>query len=98
MPSLLRRFLNRLHPTLEPAALIHDTEFAGSDGSEEGFRASNDRFLANGLKSAESCKWYDPRRYVVKLHARRLTAFCRKFGAFAWQLGAMNRNSCSVKE
>jgi hypothetical protein len=85
----LRRVLNKLHPSLEVAALIHDVDFAESDGSEEKFTAANRRFVENGLKAAAVYPWYDLRRYIVRFHARRLGAFCQHFGTFCWRLGAL---------
>lgn len=92
----LRRFLNKLHPAIEPAAMIHDVEFFESDGSEEKFTAANDRFVKNGCKGAFRYPWYDFRRYIVSFQAHRLGAFCRHFGTFSWQLGALRAGKRSV--
>ena len=97
LPSFLRRTLNKLHPALEPAALIHDVEFEESDGSSEGFDKANGRFLANGRRAGTAYKWYDLRRYVILDQARRLAALCRRFGGFSWRLAA-NQNGAEETE
>lgn len=97
MPSFLRRTLNKFHPALEPAALIHDVEFEESDGSERGFEDSNARFLANGKRASRVYGWYDLRRYVVWNQAHRLAALCRRFGAYSWRLAA-ERDLCTPTE
>ena len=97
IPSFLRRTLNKLHPSLEPAALIHDVEFERSDGSQSAFDASNDRFLANGILASSEYAWYDVRRYVVLNHAHRLAALCRQFGTYSWHLAA-ERNAAMKSE
>ena len=96
LPRFLRKTLNKLHPALEPAALIHDIDFERSDGTKEGFDRANARFLANGLRGALSCAWYDLRRYLAMFHAFRLALCCRHFGGIFWQLAA--RRNASAKE
>ena len=97
IPSFLRRTLNKLHPSLEPAALIHDVEFERSDGSQSAFDASNDRFLANGKRASAKYAWYDVRRYAVLSQAYRLAAFCRCFGGDSWQQAA-EKNAAARSE
>lgn len=89
-PLFLRRMLTGIHGELEVAALIHDVDFRESDGREESFNESNDRFLANGIKVSQRYKWYDLHRYLLQLQARRLAAWCRTFGMFFWRMAAMN--------
>ena len=43
-PEWLRAALDFIHPSLEPVAFIHDAEWERSDGTEESFKASNERF------------------------------------------------------
>ena len=97
MPPFLRRTMNTLHPTLQPVALIHDVEFEESDGSEKGFKNSNDRFLANGKRASAKYAWYDVRRYAVLSQAYRLAAFCRCFGGDSWQQAA-EKNAAARSE
>ena len=85
-PQWLRAVLDTLHPSLAPVAFIHDLEWSESDGSEEGFARSNDRFYRNGVKVAESeFGWWRPRRYAVIWHAWKFARICQKFGWSAWR-------------
>lgn len=84
-PQWLRDLISALHPTLAPAALIHDVEFHETDKSKEGFEGANERFKENGYKCAKAeFAWYDPRRYAVMNQARRFGNYCRLFGWAAW--------------
>ena len=80
-PSWLRSVLDALHPSLAPVALIHDVEWSESDGKEETFAASNDRFCRNGCKVASaSFGWWRPRRYLVMWDAVKFARICQRFG------------------
>ena len=80
-PSWLRAALDALHPSLEPVALIHDTEWHESDGERATFDASNDRFARNGCAVAtESFGWWRPRRYKVMWDAVKFARICQRFG------------------
>ena len=88
-PEWLRKAVTALHPTLAPAAFIHDVEYEESDGSLSGFTAANDRFKRNGYKLAEEAfGWYDVRRYIVMNQARRFGNLCQAGGWIAWVKGA----------
>ena len=81
LPFWIRAAVNLLHPTLEPAALIHDVEFEESDGTESSFTAANERFKENGCLLAKAeYNWYNPLRYAVMNQARRLANYCQLFG------------------
>ncbi len=85
-PDWLRGLVNTLHPTLEPAAFIHDAEWALSDGTEASFTVSNARFKRNGYKAAKAeFGWWRPRRYLVMNDARRYGNYCQLFGWSAWR-------------
>ena len=85
-PDWLRGLVNTLHPTLEPAAFIHDAEWALSDGTAASFAASNSRFKRNGYKAAKAeFGWWRPRRYLVMNDARRYGNYCQLFGWSAWR-------------
>ena len=85
-PPWLRAVLDFIHPSLEPAAFIHDAEWALSDGSEASFTASNARFKRNGYKAAKAeFGWWRPRRYLVMNDARRYGNYCQLFGWSAWR-------------
>lgn len=84
-PLWLRSVLDALHPSLAPVAFIHDVEWENSDGTEESFAASNERFKENGYKVAKALfAWWRPRRYLVMNDARRFGNICQAFGWNAW--------------
>ena len=84
-PEWLRGFVTALHPSLAAVAFIHDVEWHESDGTDEAFRATNDRFKRNGYKVAEAeFGWWNPRRYAVMNQARRFGNYCQMFGKSGW--------------
>lgn len=85
MPEWLRNAISALHPSLAVVAFIHDIEWHESDGSQEKFKESNDRFKRNGYKVAKAMYgWFNPRRYLVMNDARKLGNICQKFGWGGW--------------
>jgi hypothetical protein len=85
-PAWLRDKINGLHPTLEPAAMIHDCEWHNNDGTKTAFFDSNQRLKRNGYKLARMrYAWFDPRRYIVMNQARRFGNLCQLFGWLAWK-------------
>ena len=84
-PEWLRKGISALNPSLAVVALIHDIEWHESDGSMEAFKASNDRFRANGFKvaDAEHPLW-SPRRWMVRHQAAKFARLCQKFGWRGW--------------
>ena len=84
-PAWLRGCVTALHPSLAVVAFIHDVEWFESDGTDEAFKATNERFKRNGYKVASSeFGWYNPRRYVVMNQARRFGNLCQAFGKSGW--------------
>lgn len=84
-PKWLRNGISALNPSLAVVAFIHDIEWHESDGSQEGFKASNDRFRKNGILMADAeYPWYSPRRYLVRHQARKFAMLCQKFGWSGW--------------
>ena len=84
-PDWMRNALDALHPSLRCIALIHDVEWEHSDGTEESFKESNQRFRRNGIKVAKiEFKWYDPRRYIVMFDAVKYATLCQLFGWSVW--------------
>ena len=84
-PKVLRDFISLLHPTLIPAACIHDIEWYRNGGSPAEFMDSNNRLKVNGCLMARwRYRWFDPRRYVVMHQARRFARLCTLFGWPAW--------------
>lgn len=84
-PEWLRGFVTALHPSLAAVAFIHDVEWFESDGTDEAFKVTNDRFKRNGYKVAEAeFGWWNPRRYAVMNQARRFGNYCQMFGKSGW--------------
>ena len=84
-PEWLRGFVTALHPSLAAVAFIHDVEWFESDGTDETFAATNDRFKRNGYRVAEAeFAWCNPRRWIVMNQARRFGNICQKFGRGGW--------------
>ena len=84
-PEWLRDCITALHPSLAVVAFIHDVEWHESDGTDEKFTESNDRFKTNGYIVAErNYGWYNPLRYIVMNQARRFGNLCQIFGFGAW--------------
>ncbi len=85
-PQWLRKVMDALHPSLAPAAFIHDVEWSESDGSRAAFDMSNARFRRNGLKLAAMVfEWWRPRRYKVMWDAVKFALACQCFGWRAWR-------------
>ena len=84
-PEWLRKVISSLHPSLAPAALIHDVEWHESDRTRDSFSESNARFKRNGKAVAKcSFSFFNPRRYIVWNQARRFGNYCELFGWSAW--------------
>ena len=84
-PQWLRKGISALNPSLAVVAFIHDIEWHESDGSKEGFKASNDRFRTNGRRVADAeYAWYNPRRWLVRHQAARFARLCQSFGWSGW--------------
>jgi hypothetical protein len=80
-PKPICKALDRLSPELRCCALIHDARFSFGDGSLEWFMMANDEFEYNGLLIANTvCRWYNPRRYILRHRVRVYAAACRIFG------------------
>ena len=97
-PAWLRGCVTALHPSLAVVAFIHDVEWFESDGTDEAFKATNDRFKRNGYKVAEAeFGWYNPRRWIVMNQARRFGNICQKFGRSGWQKCHQDRQGEEAK-
>ena len=83
-PAIIRKALNKLHPTLLVVALIHDLEYH-EGGTREQFTAANDRFRRNCYTLVKDrYGWYDIRRYLWMNKARRWSNYCELFGWEGW--------------
>ena len=84
-PAIIRKALNKLHPTLQVVALIHDLEYH-EGGTREQFTAANDRFRRNCYTLVKDrYGWYDIRRYLWMNKARRWSNYCELFGWEGWK-------------
>lgn len=95
MPEAIRSFLDRMHPSMQIAAGIHDLEFQFSeDRSDEAFHASNARFQRNCISVCKVIyKWYDPRRYLAMHDAKKFRAILDLCGKSAWKAAGQKRVS-----
>ena len=84
-PEWLREVITDLHPSLAVVAFIHDVEWYESDGSQERFTESNDRFRRNGFRVAKAeYAWWNIIRYFVMFDARKFAWACQTFGFDDW--------------
>lgn len=83
MPGWARDVATAVSPSLVIVADIHDIRY--SRGGTEADRAfADEEFLQNGLRIAARFGWYDPRRYIVRRHARRYHDLLQRFGRWAF--------------
>lgn len=91
-PEFLRDIITGLHPTIAPAAFIHDIEYYESDRSRKRFEEANERFKKNGYRCAEKhYSWFNPLRYTVKRSVRLYYGALTLFGWDAWLRSADER-------
>ena len=84
-PEWLRKVISSLHPSLAPAALIHDVEWHESDRTRDSFTESNARFKRNGKSIAKQSFFIlNPRRWIVWNQSRRFGNYCELFGWTVW--------------
>ena len=86
----VRQELTEWLKLFELAFVIHDYEFAFSDGTEASFHATNDRMLANMKKILEAeypfwkfLMWRFRSRWWLRAQAAHFA--CEKFGLEAWR-------------
>ena len=95
LPARIREKLTRLLAIFEPAFLIHDTDFASSDGSTFAFAMANDRLEMNCLALANyTYPWYSWRRYRARLAALEIASLCRRYG---WKAYGSARDATAPK-
>ena len=88
LQAQIREKLTRRLAIFEPAFLIHDTDFASSDGSTFAFAQANDRLEMNCLRLANhTYPWYSWRRYRARLAALEIASLCRRYGWKAYCSG-----------
>lgn len=85
MGEALRHALDKLSEVFLPAILIHDCDYAYSDGTMLSFQRANNRLEYNMLTIADSeYAWYNPIRYLRRRQARLFAEVCRVFGIVAY--------------
>ena len=95
LPAQIRKKLTRRLAIFEPAFLIHDTDFASSDGSTFAFAQANDRLEMNCLALANyTYPWYSWRRYRARLAALEIASLCRRYG---WQAYCSARGATAAQ-
>lgn len=91
-PAVMRKMLDRLNPTLQVCALIHDVRYYLGRGTIDDFTEANIDFEENGTIEAVDCyRWYDPRRYWVAFKAHRFSVLCQRFGWMAYLMAIEER-------
>lgn len=81
LPGFIREKLTSFLALFEPAFLIHDSDFASSDGSTFAFAQANDRLEMNCLRlSSYTYPWWSWRRYRAHLAALEIASLCRRYG------------------
>ena len=88
-PAWLRVIIDKLNPSLEVVALIHDVEWHETDHTDKTWRQTNARFRRNGQKVAKlKYGWWNPLRYRVMRQAYLFSKACGTMcGKMAWNAG-----------
>jgi hypothetical protein len=87
-PDPLRECIDKLNPTLKPAAFIHDVDWHESCGRYEEFQESNSRLRRNGELCADAeYSFFNPLRYWVRFKAAKFAALCNWGG---WEFYRQN--------
>lgn len=85
MGETLRHALDKLSEVFLPAVLIHDCDYAYSDGTMLSFQRANNRLECNMLTIADAeYAWFNPMRYLRRKQARLFAEVCRVFGIVAY--------------
>ena len=76
-----------------PAFMLHDCDFAESDGKMASFHAANERLRVNCLKLADRAyAWWNWKRYRARLAADLIADLCDSiFGFYSWEEAHMQR-------
>lgn len=92
MPASFRALLDKMHPSIKVAAMIHDVRYQYGDGTDEDFKLANRELFENGWAIGKhNYGWYNPVRYCVWNDSRRLANICDKFGRKAYDMARLNR-------
>ena len=92
LPDAIRAKLDDFARPFLPAVMVHDVDYASSNGSRHPFLSANQRLFWNCIICAcDANPWYSWRRYALILEAWALYRACAKFGWIPWLL-AYNKN------
>ena len=95
-PSKVRSFIDKLHPSLKVVAMLHDLAYFFGTETEEDFKAANLGFQTNGVAVADdSFGWYNPRRYLVRFDAGKMSKLCDIGGRTAYYAAIADRQRMS---
>ena len=92
MPEAMRDKLSKVWSTFEPAAVIHDCQFAHmQDRSRDMFHLCNRQFRDNCIALArEKYPWWNIKRYVLAHNADLMYDILEDYGIGAWTWNAHN--------
>jgi len=94
MGEKLRNALSKLHPSLVIVADLHDLRWFLGKGTQEDFLDSNSKFASNGVKIAKYFYgWYNPRRYIVMMDAKRYAGYLNLGGKVAYYAAITQREN-----
>ena len=98
MPEKWRNAASKFFSAIEATAAIHDFDYSLSDGSEDGRRVADDRFLTNGIREVyHRYRWWNWRRYVARIKLIFAYDCLLKGGRAAW-LECYYQNKVKVKK
>lgn len=87
LPAPIRAKLDAAARPFLPAVMVHDVDYAFSNGSRHPFLIANQHLFWNCIICAcDAHPWHDWRRYALILEALVLYRACAKFGWIAWRL------------
>lgn len=90
MPEFIRKFLDFILKLFAPAVAIHDRRYSFNEGDRNQW---DDEFEFNCRTLVRNeFFWYDPRRYLSCLVARRLRAVLAIAGEIAWIQAGKEKN------
>lgn len=81
-PEDVRKFIDKVCPSMRVSAAIHDRMY------EEGydFTEANRCLYYNGrIEAKDMYQWFDPRRHLAIWRAKKFAKLCQVFGYPAWR-------------
>ena len=91
-PKWVRKFITAVARNLQQTAAIHDGDYHKSDGTPQGRRKADFRFLCNGIQeSKQHYRWWQPCRWILQAKAVICYLLLEVCGKRAWK-DAFNNN------